>query len=283
MFRFILPICLTMVTLVSANAQSIDPDFFANKEVQRLKPLAFALQPESRAFLLANQSGLTADSTTLINLIEQDKTLSDQIKTFPALDWSAKEEVLKKVFALEVQAFNIKGPGLIIDSERIKGREAFFEFDVAHPNTGTVFLNPEQLQKNKNPFAPLLLLIHETRHSAQFQRAFDPASEENAVNLGFKAAFTAQQELSDKIRSYSDFLTLNNEYEAFYFGNFIVENLTGGQVNTLGMGTYASQFDNDNHPKIDLIHLFEKFDNGEIQDSVLDEFNRLEKAEYDLL
>ena len=83
---------------------------------------------------------------------------------------------------------------------------------------------------------------------------------------------------ADKIRSFCDFLTLNNEYEAFQFGNYVVTVLTHGQVDTLGMGTYASQYNKDLSLKIDLPSLFEEGAND-----VLEKFNLLEKAQYDLL
>ena len=138
--------------------------------------------------------------------------------------------------------------------------------------------------KDTNPHAGLMLLIHETRHSAQIQRAFDPTSSMNeSIAKGYRAAFHAQKELSSKITSFSDFLTLNNEYEAFSFGNFVVGSLTDWKADTLDMGTFASQYNADQSLKIDLVELFEKRECGGIEGSVLDEFNRLEKEQYDLL
>lgn len=266
-----------------ASAQSIDPSYFANADVQRLSPEAFALQPEAKDFLRVNASVSRKERNLFLELINKDFVLVGKIKKFPTLSWDSKVEVLKTVFALEVQALNIKAPELVIDSDRIKG-EAFFDFDLDHPGPGTVVLNPKAIQKNSNPYAGLLLLIHETRHSAQFQKSFGSTLLMfEPLAYGYKAAFVAQKELAGKIKSFSDFLTLLNEYDAFSFGNFVVGSLTDWTVDTLGMGTYASQYNLDQTLKIDLGELFDKFDRGEIKDSVLEEFNRLEKVQYDLL
>lgn len=264
-------------------AQSIDKNYFANSDVQKLKPEAFALQPESRDFLQLNEVTAKKEIMTFLNLIQSDHELVENIKLFPELTWEKKEKILRAIFALEVQALDIKAPELIIDSNTIKG-EAYFEFDLNHPGAGKVILNPKAISQDSNPYTALMLLIHETRHSAQFQKAYDPTSDLNgALASGYRAAFQAQKEFATKITSFSDFLTLNNEYEAFRFGNFIVGILTNWKADTLGMGTYASQFNSDQTSKIDILKLFEKFDRGEIQKSVLEEFNKLEKTQYDLL
>lgn len=263
-------------------AQTLDPSYFANQEVQSLSPNAFALQPEAKNFLQNIKDSSIHERDLFLKNIKNDRVLFENIQNFALLAWPKKEEVLRSVFALEVLSLNITAPNLIIDSKRIKG-EAFFDFDVTHPDAGTVIINPEAIQKDPNPYTSLMLLIHETRHSAQFQLAFNPAKTNDAVAIGFKAAFIAQKDLSANIKSFSDFLTLLNEYEAFSFGNYVVGELTNGKVNTLGMGTFASQYNADKSLKINLDELFLKFDHGEIKDSVLEEFNRQEKAQYDLL
>ncbi len=266
-----------------AFAESIDKNYFANNEVQRLLPDAFALQPEARAFHQINEGASKKEIATFLELIENNTSLVKDIKKFPELDWENKERILRAVFALEVEALEINAPELIIDTTTIKG-EAYFDFDLNHPGAGKVILNPKAISQDSNPYAALMLLIHETRHSAQFQKAFDPTSTMNgALAHGYRAAFQAQKELATKITSFSDFLTLLNEYEAFSFGNFIVGSLTNWKADTLGMGTFASQYNADKTLKIDLLQIFKKVDQGEIKTSVLEEFNRLEKAQYDLL
>lgn len=249
--------------------------YFANEEVQRLAPEAFALQPEAREFHKRIGEKAKRERERFLRLIRNEEGLALKIKQFSELGWEEKEKVLRKVFALEVKALGMKAPELVIDNTTTKN-EAYFEFDITKPGAGRVLLNSDEIQKDTNPYAGLLLLIHETRHSAQFQEAFKRG---DAVSKAYKAAFTAQKNLSAKITSFSDFLTLINEYEAFQFGNYVVAALTDGAVDTLGMGTFASQYNPDFSLKIDLPKIFKTPEN----ESILKIFNKLEKAQYDIL
>ena len=277
--KYLLSILFTIILSGHVLANDYNPRYFANAEVQRLSPEAFALQPESHDFHKNLEKKITKDMKDLIEIISKDEVLTESILKFSELNWEQKEQVLRQVFALEVKSLNIKSPTLIIDSNYIKG-QAFFEFDIENPTPGKVILNPSEIQKDSNPFTALLLLIHETRHSAQFQEAFLQKGNLSPLKKFYKAAFIAQKKHSDKIRSFCDFLTLNNEYEAFMFSNYILTVLTKSQVDTLGMGTYASQYNADLTLKINLSELFLE-DNS--QKSVLDKFNALEKTQYDLL
>lgn len=263
-------------------AENYNPKYFANESVQRLAPEAFALQPEASAFHKAAGKVSLHERQALIKLINKNPELKQDIISFKDLDWEKKEVVLRKVFALEVKALKIKAPTLIIDTTTIKG-EAYFDFDINNPTPGKVILNPEAIAKDPNPHAALLLLVHETRHSAQFQQAFMSNDVDNAIAKSYKAAFIAQKQHASKIVSFCDFLTLTNEYEAFQFGNFVISSLLNGAVDTLGMGTYASQFDQDFVLKIDLEKLFKIHEAGGSTETILNTFNSLEKAQYDIL
>lgn len=278
-------IIMTVVLSQNLMAETFNPKYFANEAVQRLAPEAFALQPEAAAFHKAAGKVTLNERQALITLINGNPELKAEIVNFKNLDWEKKEEVLKKVFLLEVKALKIQAPVLVIDSKRIKG-EAYFEFDIHNPTPGTVILNPEAIAKDSNPYTALLLLVHETRHSAQFQEAFmsgTSADSDNPMAKSYRAAFIAQKEHATKIVSFCDFLTLVNEYEAFQFGNYVISSLVNGDVDTLGMGTYASQFNQDLTLKIDLEKLFKAHEGGENKESILNTFNSLEKAQYDIL
>lgn len=263
-------------------AETFNPKYFANESVQRLAPEAFALRPEASAFHKAAGKTSLNERQALIKLINENPELKADIVNFKNLDWEKKEIVLRSVFALEVKALKIQAPILIIDSKRIKG-EAYFDFDIENPTPGTVIINPEAIAKDSNPYTALLLLVHETRHSAQFQKAFMSDDSDNPMAKSYKAAFIAQKEHATKIVSFCDFLTLINEYEAFQFGNYVISSLVNGDVDTLGMGTYASQFNQDLTLKIDLEKLFKDFESGENKETILNTFNGLEKAQYDIL
>ncbi|MNX91128.1 hypothetical protein D3C86_1232000 [compost metagenome] len=156
----------------------------------------------------------------------------------------------------------------------VKG-PAFFDFDPEKPGSGRVILNPEALAKESNPYTSLLLLVHETRHSAQFQLAFDAKRAAEPLARAYQAAFKAQKQLGNKL-NFCDFCTLHNELEAFQFGNYVVGALTDWRVATGDMGTLASQYDAHGHLKLDLVALEKRVG----RDCLLDAFNEREKVQY---
>jgi hypothetical protein len=249
--------------------------FFADPAIQAQAPAAFALQPESLPFLKELADSAPAEREAFLELLSGDPALVAAIASYGTLPWAEQEAVLRAVFALEVKSLGITAPELVIAPGATAG-PAFFDFDPANPGPGRVILNPDALAKQKNPLAGLMLLIHETRHSAQFQLAYSGSG--TALAHGYREAFVAQKSLTGKL-GFCDFLTLNNELEAFQFGNYIVGALTDWTADTLGMGTYASQFLAGGAPRLDLLELFEVTPPGK----VLDAFNELEKDQFEKL
>ncbi|MGE0172470.1 MAG: hypothetical protein AB7T49_06795 [Oligoflexales bacterium] len=250
-----------------------DPNHFANQDVQSKAPSAFALQREAKEFVYLTSGDNFVEEKALIGAIFKNKQLTTDVKRFPTLDWNAKKSVLEQVFQIEIATLGITAPELQFDSQAIRG-PAFFDFDLASSGPGKVILNPTAIQAAENPYIGLLLLIHETRHSYQLQLS---RKSSDAEGVGYAHAFRAQKEVT--VKSFSDFLTLLNEYEAFRYANYVVGAITEWQVDTLGLGTYASQFD-QGHPRIDLADLFRKEEAGQILSTVLEEFNKLENEQY---
>jgi len=254
----------------SRQRQALDPKFFASAEKQARTPKAFALQPAALAFHQAHDS--SADRVALAGALQADPALAESLRTFDRLTPEQQIPVLQQVFAIECQTLGITPPELIMTED---APAAFFEFNLEKPDAGKVFINP---RKNEG-FESLALLVHETRHSMQFQQAFgllegaDPA-----VAEGWRAAFQAQRELSGQL-SFVDFCSLLNEYEAFQFGNSVVGAVTGGKANNSGMGTLASQYDEQGNLVVDLRQLFAEAG----PEGVLDAFNQLSKGQYELL
>lgn len=250
--------------------QTLDPKFFASAEKQARAPKAFALQPAALAFHQAHDS--SADRVALAGALQADPVLAESLRTFDRLTPEQQLPVLQQVFAIECQTLGITPPELIMTED---APAAFFEFNLEKPDAGKVFINP---RKNEG-FESLALLVHETRHSLQFQQAFgllegaDPA-----VAEGWRAAFQAQRELSSQL-SFVDFCSLLNEYEAFQFGNSVVGAVTGGKADSVGMGTLASQYDEQGNLQVDLRQLFAEVG----PEGVLDHFNQLSKGQYDQL
>lgn len=279
-FRFLLTLTaiLTVSFCLGSPCQAgdeLDPKFYAHAEIQALAPGAFATQSTAGAFHMELGPLAKAERDQLIKDISKDEDLMDKVASFESLEWIQKREVIEAIFKIETESLQIAAPELIIDNKIIKG-PAYFDFDVNSPGPGRVILNPDALSKMDIPYGALLLLVHETRHSAQFQRAFKDVTDESILNVGFRNAFKAQKELKGRL-SFCDFNLLNNEYEAFQFGNYVVGAITSGKAETLQLGSFASQFQfGSESPIIDLAKMFEV----EKPELILDLFNELEKDQY---
>jgi len=262
----------TLLFIIQLNVFAAD--FFANPEVQKKHKHAFAIQPESKEFITKSLKLAKAQGDLLVKKIKSRPHLYEAIQNWETLSIDEQIPFLYEVFVLEYQSLNILPPKLVIDNDAIKGG-AFFEFDLESKGTGTVYLNPKVLDTYKK-YESIALLIHETRHSAQFQMAFN--QKQTPLSIGYKNAFIAQKELLGKV-GFCDFLTLNNEYEAFLFGNYVLGQLLDWKLDMPGMGTFASQFNSKGELKIDLTKIHKHFHGDEI----LKEFNRLEIKQKEIL
>ncbi|MDO6610690.1 hypothetical protein Q4601_02540 [Shewanella sp. 1_MG-2023] len=263
---------------------SLADGFYANETLQRQAPDAFALQPEAHDFLVSAYALTIKDGDRLLGLIAEDKALTNAIQQWPEMTIEQQIPWLKKVFALEVRSFGTKAPQLIIDNHSYANKMVYFDFDIEAGGNGIVYLNPDKLAEEE-AYASLAFLIHETRHSYQFQQALnanandidnDSDSEIVAISAGYLAAFKAQKQL--KGFGFSDFLTLLNEFEAFQYGNYVIGQLTDWQIDMINMGTFASQFDNQGQLKIDLNTLLANVD----ELSLLAQYNELAKEQFEL-
>ena len=254
----------------------LDPKFFGNAQLQAQAPKAFGTSPAAQKFF--EKADSRADRARLLEAIRGDAELMDKVSRFDQMGWDERIPVMQQVFDLECQTLGMTPPELRIENGITPG-PAFFDFNLENPTPGRVLLNPAELDKEKDGFAGLLLLVHETRHSLQFQQAFGllPGADPDVAE-GYRAAYKAQKELSGKM-SFVDFCVLLNEYEAFQFGNDVVGQLSGGRADTSGMGTLASQFDEAGNPRLDLPGLFREVG----PEGVLDAFNELERPHYDQL
>ncbi|MCL1058014.1 hypothetical protein L2729_08360 [Shewanella gelidimarina] len=268
--------------------------FYATQELQSQYPQAFALQPEAQAFVLAAQSKTVADANRLVELILADKSLVKALADWQQLSIDEQIPHLRKIFALEYRSMGIKQPTLIIDNHSYPTKMVYFDFDVSHfaplPSSsinnvsrGTVYLNPEKLA-TQDKFASLAFLIHETRHSYQFQlsQQANTSANDAIFAAGYRAAFNAQKSLTGF--GFSDFLTLLNEYEAFQYGNYVLGQLTHWTLDLTGMGTFASQFDQHGQLKIDLATLMPPAKSNANTDelSLLEQYNLAAKVQYQL-
>ncbi|WP_131783224.1 hypothetical protein [Legionella gresilensis] len=253
----------------------LDPMFFANSSFQNLFPGASVLHVDSRNFLEESLLTTYAQGDILISAIRSEPGLADLVVNFPQLNELERIEVMNRIFALQVKGSGLPAPELILDNSARKS--TFFQFDPAKPGTGKVILNPVKLFASSNPHAALLFLIHETRHSYQFQMGFSGIASVDAT--AYQAGFLAQKQIFDqglKV-SFCDFLTLNQEYEAFLFGNYVMEVLTNGAVKTTDMGTLASQYLISSGLRLDLPKLARETDTQ----NLLEAFNELEKTQYE--
>ncbi len=271
------PMAIGDTTFLEARAsEPLDPKFFARREVQALMPEAFSLMPQSVPMVSALRSESEPKRQSLIRAIRNDQTLYRNIRGFDRMNWAQQYPVLRQVFELECRVLGITPPEFALDST-LKG-PAYFDFDPSQPSASRVLLNPEELAKEKNPHTALLLLVHETRHSAQFQLAFDSGHSGEFPAKGYRAAFEAQKKLSAQL-NFSDFCSLHHEYEAFQFANYVIGSLTEWKVDTLDMGCFSSQYDSRGRLRIDLVALSEVTG----VPGLLDAFNERQKEQYRLL
>ncbi|SHI05266.1 hypothetical protein [Ferrimonas marina] len=230
--------------LMMGNAQAQTDPFYANAPLQRTAPTAFALQPESRDWVRRQTAMTQAQGEALVEAVQADAELYHAIAQWTELDPEAQHRALRRLFVLECQVLGITPPTLLIDNHSYPGKTVYFDF--SQPGPGTVYLNPDKLASMPS-HASLAFLLHETRHSYQWQLA---QSGEGQQASGYDAAFAAQQGLEGF--SFSDFLMLLNEYEAFQFGNYVLGRLTDWRISLANMGTYASQYDDQGQLKLDL-------------------------------
>lgn len=267
---------ITAVVLsASAHAKNRDESkFFARDSVERKDPYAFVIRPESYRVIGELEALTNRQIYEFAYAIQGDQALLKSIASFEQMSIAEQIPVLKRVFQLECATMGVTPPELVFSNDRIPGA-AYFDFDLNAPGPGAVILNPSALEKETNKYASLILLIHETRHSAQFQLA---TKSSNSLARSFYASFRAQKDLKGQL-SFLDFMSLVNEYEAFRFANGVVGQLTDFKVEAFDMGSFASQFDEHGQNRIDLIHLFKSVGaNG-----VLDAFNKLEREQYQIL
>ena len=277
MNRILLNFLLFLAATNPVMARELDPTFYANAPFHRQFPGATALTPESKKFITRSFANTFTDAQELVSKIRSTPSLDQAILNFPKLSEADRIQVMKTLFQLEVQTLKITPPELILDSTAKKS--TFFDFDPAHPNAGKVILNPSKLFSDANPHAALLFLVHETRHSFQFQAGFQPTAK-TPIELvqGYHAGFLAQKAVFEqKIKvSFCDFLTLNQEYEAFLYGNIVMQMLGKGKIKTSDMGTLASQYVHPTGVRLNLPKLIRA---GGTQ-NLIDRFNELEIVQY---
>ncbi|WP_298439734.1 hypothetical protein [uncultured Ferrimonas sp.] len=272
----------TILSVVMATAVSIaagveaksglDP-FFANQSLQQQAPQAFVLQPQAEGFLRSAWPQTQQQGLALAAAIIEDDELAEAVSVWPELTFAKQQPLLQRIFELQCQQMGIEAPTLLIDDSSYPDKMVYFDFDPATPDRGTVFLNSAKLAEQP-PVVSLALLLHETRHSYQFQLAF---AQDNVLAQGYRAAFKAQKQLAPK--SFSDFLTLGNEYEAFQFANLVMGELFNWKVDMPSMGTYASQYWANKQLKIDLL---EQLDQHQ-PTPLLDLFNQQMQAQKEKL
>jgi len=268
-----LRVCVLMLSLWCINKEASAAEFIANDAFQKQMPKAFVLQPESQSFLTDSYQTTISMGDKLVQLIKAEKDIAAAINQWQTLTFAEQVPFLRRIFAIEVTVFGTNAPSLLIDNQSYPKRMVNFDFDLAKPNKRIVYLNPDKLSK-EDKYASLAFLLHETRHSYQYQQAFEQGA---PFQQAYLAAFTAQKQLKDF--GFSNFLTLNNEYEAFLFGNYVLGQLTNWQVDMPSMGTFASQFDEHGVLKMDLVKLIEEKGN----DSLLSVYNELAVVQKKLL
>lgn len=262
-------LCYLFVTILSS--YSFANSFFATEAIQSHYINSFVLRPELKEFVSLSKKKVFEEGDLFIKNLRKNSKLYNDIQNYEHLSVDQQITILYKVFEIEVKTLGIISPKLVIDKDF--GRAAYFEFDLDDATNGIVFINPLKTF-SENPMISLSLLIHETRHAAQLSQAKN--LDHTLEGFHYQEAFMAQKALKGKL-GFSDFLTLNNEYDAFLFANYIMYKLFDGKHEMIDMGTYASQFDQKGDLKIDLEYLHSHSEN------IIGDFNQLMKLQKEAL
>jgi hypothetical protein len=268
---------ISILFLFTLSAHSSPANFYANPELQLKYPNAFATQLSAIPFHKYLEESVQSERYELIQAITEDFQLHHDILAFETLSLENQVKVLERLFQIECDVLSIVPPTLIIDETSIPGY-AFFEFDYLEGGSGKVFINKKKLKEEKNKSEFIILLLHETRHSAQFQ--LSQTQTQDIISKGYEASFKTQKELKTlqvKI-SFCDFMLLINEFEAFQFANYIYGSLTNWQDPITSMGTLGSQYSNSGELRLNLLEILNQTN---IDPVVL--FNQLEIAQYKVM
>jgi hypothetical protein len=266
---------LVLSLLTSSVLGSVD--FYANPILHKKYPDVFATSKKNLPFLTAIESDSAKERISLIDAIKKDALLLDDVLNFGRISLERQIKVLENLFMLECKILKIVPPNLTIDESSIPGA-AFFKFDYDEGGAGHVYLNKKLLASNEDKVKFIILLLHETRHSAQFQRSQN--SKTSPLWIGFKNSFETQKYFKEKKiqTSFCDFMLLLNEFEAFQFANYVYGYLTSWRSPVTDLGTLAGQYDESGKLRINLIELL----NEQGIDHV-EEFNKLEQQQYKVL
>jgi hypothetical protein len=261
--KLTLPVVVMILTMSFSCAYG--RDFYAHKEIQADYPQAFATNHSNLSYLNSLERSGKRERDLLINAISHDKNLHSNLLRFNDLTTELQVKVLRELFEIECHILKITPPELVIDEHSIPGY-AYFDFDYKTGGPGKVYLNQKKLTESKDKSEFIVLLLHETRHSAQFQ-----------LSSEYKEAFKTQQDLKSKgIKfSFCDFMLLLNEFEAFQFANYIYGSLINWPTELNDMGTLASQYDQNGKLRLNLIEVLTSHPTDAIE-----EFNKLEKIQY---
>lgn len=246
------------------------PEFYATEALQAKYPAAFATQPVARSFHQELTATAKRERDVLVKAIKNHSRLLNEILNFENLLLEDQVRVLRELFVLECAVMKITPPELIIDETSISGY-AFFEFNHQQGGPGKVYLNKKKLKEMNNKSEFVLLLLHETRHSAQFQLSQHSHS---SLAQGFEASFKAQSTL--KIKTFCDFMLLLNEYEAFQFANYVYGSLTNWKTVINDMGTLAGQYDQRGQLRINIIDVIS-------HPNPIEFFNALSQEQYEVM
>lgn len=251
-------------------------NFYAKKEVQARYPGAFATDPSTISFHKASETEANHDRSLLLQAILKEQDLLRSLTQFNKLELEEQIETLQRLFLLECEVLKIQPPELIIDDHSISGY-AYFEFDYRTGGAGKVYLNKKKLSEGKDKSEFIVLLLHETRHSAQFQLS---QKTNGPLAAGFETSFKTQSELKLKGEklSFCDFMLLLNEYEAFQFANYVYGALMNWQIAINDMGTLASQFDHRGRLRLNLLEIL-----MQNRKDPLEFFNELEQSQYEVM
>ena len=234
----------------------------ASAAVEGKDPSAFVLSPDNADFRSALAQVIDPNRQKFIAAIKGNPDLMNKFQNWNTLAQADQVATLKQVSDLEGQVMGFTPPPIVTKpGVPGDGTLGFFAPD-PQGGLGSVTLFPDAIAKADN-WTPLVTISHEMEHAHQDQIVkaaaagqFAAGSPEATLAKGFSSADQGIEQVGGENKlNYGDYAHLNNEYDAFRFGNPTGAVVSDGAANTSDLGFVDAQFDKTGAPLLDINQL----------------------------
>lgn len=233
----------------------------AHPSVQLAAPHAYSLTSQSRAFVKTLTDVMTPLRRSLAERLKADATVTKGLAAWDSSTNAARLTVLKRIATLEAEVMGCAVPTVALATAKPEeaGLKAYFQPD---SSAGGIVIFTDALTRD-GKYAAVSMIVHEVRHSAQYQLAATSQrslssldADRRALAAGYMEAWDVLNKLgSEADLAYGDYVHLNVEFDAFQTGNAVATMLSGGTYDALGFGFVDTHYTAVDTPKLDLLAL----------------------------